>query len=292
LRAQDLTSGLLDKLYGDLLAGGQSAASVNLVHAMGSGAYKRALKRGEVSQNPLSRATPPSAQQAETASWTLAQAREFFAHDAVRDHPDVALFRLLWATGMRRGEAVALRWEDVDLVAGTVAVRRNATSVGGQVRVGAPKTERSRRTVKLGADSVAMLREHRARQDEHRLAMGAGWNDIDLVFPALDGTLMNPQTVSSRFTRLVERTGVPRISLHGLRHAAATLMLERGLPVHAVASRLGHDPAVLLRRYSHAVVDSQDAAAQLETLLDGEQPALRVVPGEDEQPDDAEALGQ
>jgi Phage integrase family len=85
--------------------------------------------------------------------------------------------------------------------------------------------------------------------------------------------------VSAAFSRLVARTGLPRVTLHSLRHQHGTLLLDQGEPIHDVAARLGHDPAVLLRRYAHHGRDSQDGAAGFESLLDGERPPLRAVPG-------------
>jgi integrase len=302
LRAQDLRASHLDSFYGDLLTGGRRRATgehgegllpgtVALVHKMLSGAFTRAAKCGDVASNPCRLASSPSAAPAETRSWTIDEARMFFTHDVVRAHPDVVLFRLLWATGLRRGEALALQWDDVDFDAGVIQVRRNAVTVDGTVTVGEPKTSRSKRRVKLGPDACEMLRGHRAAQREHRVTMGAGWRGGNLVFPAVDGRLRNPDGVSKAFRALVAKTDLPAISLHGLRHTAATLMLERGVPVHVAAARLGHDPSVLLRRYSHAVIDSQDAAAALEGLLDGEsRPALAVVPDEDEPTDESEPI--
>jgi integrase len=109
--------------------------------------------------------------------------------------------------------------------------------------------------------------------------MGAGWrgHDYDLVFPGVDGRPLNPSTASRRFARLVAKSGLPVVSLHSLRHAHGTLLLDQGQRIHDVAARLGHDPAVLLRVYAHHATASQDSAAALESLLDGDRPALRAL---------------
>jgi integrase len=295
IRAQELRASHLDTLYGSLLAGGRrqatgkrgkglSPATVRLVHSMLSGAFSRASKRGDVAANPCQRATPPASQTPETATWSIDQLREFLAHEAVRSDPDAPLWRTMAATGLRRGEALALGWDDVDLDAGVIHVRRNAVMVGSEVMLGPPKTTRSKRRVKIGPDSIQLLHDHLARQREQRVALGAGWHDHGLVFPGLDGRPRNPVNVSSVFRALVAKTGLPAVTLHALRHGHATLLLDQGERVHDVAARLGHDPAVLLRTYAHHGGDSQDSAAALEALLDGSQPPLRVVPdGEDAQ---------
>jgi integrase len=281
LRAQDLRGSHLDALYGDLLKKGLSPATVRLVHTTLSGPYRRAKKRRNVAENPCADADPPENETPETPSWSPAELRAFFAHDVVRDDPDFALFWTLASSGLRRGEGLGLAWDDVDLDAGIINVRRNAVLVAGEVVIQSPKTKRSRRKVRVGPDTVQVLRDHLTRQREHRLAMGSGWHDDDnLVFPAVDGRPRNPVAVSGAFHRLVERTGLPPITLHGLRHSHTSLLLDAGEKIHDVAARLGDDPAILLRVYAHHGRDSQDRAAALESLLGGDRPALRAV-GED-----------
>ena len=162
-------------------------------------------------------------------------------------------------------------------------MNRNVTAVRGVVRLGEPKTKRSRRRVKLGASTVDVLRTHRdaqAAQAAHAARMGAGWHDEGLVFPTVDGRPRNPVSLSLAFAALVGRTGLPRVTLHALRHAHGTLLLDQGVPVHTVAARLGHDPAMLLRVYAHTDDSSQGHAAGLDVLLDGARPPLVALDGE------------
>jgi integrase len=304
IRAQELRPSQLDALYGDLLndarhyarsrrGPGLARGTVATVHAMLSGVFSRAAKRGDLALNPCQRASAPSARAAETPVLSLEQTQEFFAHEAVRADLLYPMLKLMAATGLRRGEACGLMRDDVDLDAGVIFVRHNAVPVGSEVVIGSPKTRRSRRRVTLGADSVELLRGHLAAQREHRLMMGAGWRDHGLVFPALDGRPHNPGTVSSRFKSLVRAAGLPEeVSLHSLRHAHGTLCLEQGMPIHVVAQRLGHNPSVLLNVYAHAGDESQDVAAGLEGLLDGERPPLRAVPDAGDEPDEPEALAE
>jgi integrase len=278
VRAQDLRADHLDRLFGDMRKKGLASSTVRQTANMLSGVFKRAVKRGDLAENPCKRATPPASEVEETASWSLAELRTFLAHDDVRSDPDYALWQLLAATGLRRGEALALTRDDVDLDAAAVHVRRNAIIVDGHVVIGEPKTRRSRRRVKIGPDTVQALRDHLAAQRKHRLVMGTGWHEHGLVFPAVDGRPFNPSTVSRRFCRLVATTGLPPVSLHALRHGHATLLLDQGERIHDVAARLGHDPTVLLRTYAHHGSESQDSAAALESLLGGSRPTLRAVP--------------
>jgi integrase len=292
LRAQDVDARRLNALYTDLLTNGRreaterrgeglAPATVRLVHSLLSGCFARAVKAGSLAQNPCSRATPPGASTAETPTWSLDELRAFLAHPEVQRHPDALLWRLAAATGMRRGELLALAWDAIDFDASAIDVRANAVLVDGEVVIQAPKTPRSRRVVKIGPETVQMLRAHRSAQDHHRRTMGSGWTDRNLVFPRVDGTLRNPIHVSHSFRKLVAKTGLPPVTLHALRHGHASLLLDRGEKIHDVAQRLGHDAAILMRRYAHAGADSQDRAAALESVLDeAPRPALRVVGGD------------
>jgi integrase len=278
VRAQDLRPGDLDRLYGDLLDRGLAPTSVHHVHTMMSGAFRRACKRQELATNPCTLSSPPSPEIPEKKTWSLGETQRFFSRDVVRADPLFPMLKLMAATGIRRGEALALSWADIDLDTGMLSVNHSAALVDGEVVIGEPKTKRSKRRVTLGADSVQLLRDHLAAQREHRVRMGSGWHDQNLVFCGVDDRPRNPASVSMAFAALVAKTDdLPRVSLHALRHQHGTLCLDQGMPPHAVAARLGHSAATLMKIYAHTGDRSQDAAAALEGLLDKTRPDLRVV---------------
>lgn len=165
-------------------------------------------------------------------------------------------------TGARRGELLYLRWSALDLDAAEVTFGGSAAVVRGQRIEGSTKGGRSR-TVSLDRDTVAVLREHRRRQTEERLAAGSAWTDSGLVFTNRWGEPLYPDTVTALMTKLINRynqadpsptRALPHARLHDLRHLHATKLLLAGVPVHVVAARLGHaDPAVTLRVYSHVL---------------------------------------
>lgn len=221
---------------------------------------------GPLSRNPADAADPPRAGQKSDGvhAWDAKTLREFL--DASRESEDRlhGLWVLLATTGMRRGEALGLRWADVDLDAGRVRVVQTIVQTGRVVSVGEPKTARGRRSVSLDPGTVAALREHRHRMLQERLLVGADFNDLGLVFHRPDGTWLRPDAVSDGFLRRVRRCGLPRLRLHGLRHTWATLALERGIHPRVVQERLGHSTiAITLGIYSHVSPTLHDEAAQL-----------------------------
>ncbi len=155
-------------------------------------------------------------------------------------------------TAMRLGEFLALRWEDVDLDRGAVAVRCTVTrDEDGRSMVGVPKGGRNGRVL-LAAPAISALRWERARQAERRLKLGVGWSDQGLVFDRGDGIMLTHQVFEERFKRRVARVGIPQIRVRDLRHSTATLLLEMGVHPKIVSELLGHASiAVIMDRYSH-----------------------------------------
>jgi integrase len=175
-----------------------------------------------------------------------------------------ALWVVLATTGMRRGEALGLRWSDLALDAGRARVVQTIVQTRSVVSVGEPKTARGRRSLALDAGTILVLREHRRRMLEERLLVGPDFVDHGLVFHEPDGTCHRPDAISARFLRRVAEYGLPRLTLHGLRHTWATLALERGIHPRVVQERLGHSTiAITLGIYSHVSPTLHDEAAQL-----------------------------
>jgi integrase len=194
---------------------------------------------------------------------------------AVRDHRDYSALRLLAMTGMRRGEALGLRWSDVDLDAGTVSIRQTLIAPGYKLALSTPKTMKGRRLVALDAVTVDELRAHRKALLEDRLAFGPSYPVSletfgDLVFREADGQPVNPAAFGKRFERTVASLGVPRIPLHGLRHTWATLALSQNVHPKVVSERLGHSTiSITLDTYSDVLPGLQEEAAATVAALVG-----------------------
>jgi integrase len=180
-----------------------------------------------------------------------------------------AAFILLATTGMRRGEALGLRWGDLYLTKGQAAVRQTIIAVRHEVQIGRPKTTKSRRTVEVDPETVAALREHRKRQAAERLQMGSGWTDHDLVF--CDGSPLHPERFSRTFGDRSRQLGLTPTRLHDLRHTWATLALEEGVHPKVVQERLGHLTILItLDTYSRVREGvHSDAAAKVAGIIFG-----------------------
>jgi integrase len=262
--------------------GGLSARTVRYVYTILRSALGDAVKQGRLSVNPTDRSTPPSPSEArppEMQAWTAPELGRFLRW-ADAQNLDLAMgWRLLAATGMRRGEALALRWRDVDLNAGRLAVRRSvgvvkAKGAGERLVEGPTKTGRSR-VVDLDAGTIAALRSYRAARGGLALDLV---RDSALVLSNLDGTHRHPERFSRRFAGQVAQARkalgedlLPVIRLHDLRHTHATLLLADGVPVKVVSERLGHASATItLTVYQHVHPGmGREAADRFAALLEG-----------------------
>ena len=149
-----------------------------------------------------------------------------------------ALYRLAIASGLRQGELLGLRWQDVDLETRTLSVRHILQQ--GTRTLAEPKTDRSRRTIALDAVPTEALRKHRVRQVEERMAAGQRWQDGGFIFATAIGTPMHRRNLVRAFHAALDPAGIPRQPFHQLRHACATLLLESGEELANISKLLGH----------------------------------------------------
>jgi integrase len=263
----------LTSLYAMLLdRGGRDGASLkpstaiqthNILHK----SFEDAVAMKVLAENPATGARVPKVDRndgdpdCERQIWDAAQLRAFLAHTAGDRFGD--LWLVLAFTGLRRGEALGLRWTDVDLdvAAPLLRVRRSLSVVGGQARLKEPKTARSR-PLHLDDPTVATLRRRldlqAAQMREHGPVHDNRWG---LVFTDHYGRHLSPELVSQEFRRTVVKAPVPTIRLHDLRHVHATLLLQAGVPVKVVSERLGHHNVfVTMTTYAH-VLPAMDAEA-------------------------------
>jgi integrase len=277
LQLQQLTATDVDLMTARVLGGEDrgtrrllSPTTVRRILATLNSAMSYAVRKRKLDRNPVAAADRPRAARTEMKTWTADELGGFL--DGAREHRLGPLFTVLATTGLRRGEALGLRWSDVDLDEGRLAVRQTLLAVNNHVEFGGPKTHRSRRTVDLDAGTVAVLKAHRKAQLEERAEAGLGRPRADgLIFTDEQGDPLHPNVVSRTFGKLVREAQLPVIRLHDLRHTHATLSLQAGVHVKIVSERLGHSSVVItLDTYSHAIPGLQrDAAERVAALIPG-----------------------
>jgi integrase len=259
VKLKNLTSLHVQSFYGSKLESGLSKRTVEYIHTVLHAALKQAVRWELVPRNVTDSVVPPRPEKEERPTFNLEQARLFLG--AARGNRFEALYVLVIQTGMRRGELLGLRWDDVDLEKGLLHVRQALAPDGKSFSL--PKTSKGRRTIRLTPEAVEALRKHRIAQNEDRLRQGGCWRDHGLVFCSTVGTPMNPDHFVKRsYKPLLERAKLPQIPFHCLRHTFATLMMPNAHP-KVVQEMLGHSRvSTTLDIYSHASQDMQDEAVR------------------------------
>jgi integrase len=241
-------------------------------------ALGQAVRDGLIARNVVKLVDLPRVQRFEGKTLSPEQARLLL--DAAQGERLEALYIAALALGLRMGEALGLRWQDVDLDRRTLTVNRilerigrgrrgNKLLPGSKLLLVEPKTDRSRRTVNLPDAAVRALKAHRVRQLQERLAAGSAWHDQGLVFPTTKGTPCEPRDLHVRFKRLLVKAGLPDIRFHDLRHSAASLMLAQGIPLRSIQDILGHGSiAMTANLYAHVGEQlKREAADAMDAIL-------------------------
>ncbi len=261
IKLQRLTTQQVQSFYMKKLKEGFSSERVRTIHAVLHKALSHAKRIRLVGSNVCDdvEELPRQAQQ-EMQPLTPEQAQVLL--QKVREHRLEALLTLALTTGMRKGEILALRWQDIDLQKGDLQIRRTVNYRGrGRFIEGDPKTEKSKRKIVLPQFVVETFKRHRMTQLEMRLQAGAAWVDNDLVFSNKRGGFIVPMTLSNHFFQLLEEAGLPHIRFHDLRHSAATLLLSLGVPAKVVQEILGHSNfGTTMNNYSHVLPSMQQEA--------------------------------
>jgi integrase len=269
IRLKDLTPQHVQRLLNQKSESGLAPNSVRLIRATLRRALGYALKWGYVTRNVATLVDPPHIVQKPVQPLTAEQVRALL--EASRSERLGPLFHVAIATGLRQGELLALRWDDVDFVAGTVRVRHSLRIVAGEPVFDEPKTARSRRVVPLPASALAALREQKDRQAFERARPGDRWREYGLVFTTSIGTPLERMNVTHRLQAILKDAGLPRQRFHDLRHGCATLLLQQGASPRVVMETLGHSTiGVTMNTYAHVMPAVQrEAADQLDRLLTG-----------------------
>jgi integrase len=261
MNLRSLTPTHVRTLLANKAADGLGRRSVQIIHSTLRTMLSDAMREELIERNVATVVRPPSAQQVEVQPWSTVEASRFLAASA--DHRLHALFAVGVALGLRKGELLALRWDDVDLEGGVVHVRQNVQRLPEIGLVfGPPKSNKSRRTIPLPAASAKVLRTHRANQAAEALALGPAWGESGLVFTSAVGTVIEPRNLNRFFDELIAKAGVRRIRFHDLRHTCASLLLAQHVPARIVMEILGHSQlAMTTDLYSHVMPTALREAA-------------------------------
>lgn len=250
--------------------GGLAPRTVRHLHVVMHEALAFAVKHQIIIRNVADAVEAPRFGRKEMVTWTPEDIRTFLAMADGDTYSPIWL--LMVTTGLRRGEALGVRWRDIDLARGTLTVMQSVIDVGGHVHISEPKTRAGRRTVKLSPLCVAALTAYRDRQPRRLLTQP----HHDLIFTTGDGKPVQPRVLSRAFDVLQEKAKVPRIRLHDLRHTHATLLFNDGKNIKMISQRLGHsDVGITLAVYTHLADNAQDEAADsIDGLIFGARSAM------------------
>ena len=258
-----LTSLDLQKLYKMLLAEGRidrieakhqpkglSAKTVRNINQIISSALNLAKEQKLISSNPAEACALPKVEHREMKTLPVEQLTSF-----LREAKETGVYEMYYielATGLRRGELLGLKWDDIDMANGTIRVQRQVARIDGEIVEAPLKTKNSYRTVSIGDDAIEVLKEQRKKVGR----------EIEYVFPSPNGGPISPDSVLNMLHRVLERAGLPKIRFHDLRHTFATLALQNGVDIKTVSGMLGHFSAgFTLDTYAHVTTSAQKEAA-------------------------------
>ena len=244
-----LTEGRIPRIESEKQPRGLSAKTVRNINQVISSAMDMAVRHKLILSNPTEGCELPKVEHREMKTLPAEQLGAF-----LREAKESGVYELYYmdlATGLRRGELLGLKWEDIDLQNGIIHVRRQVARVDGEVKELPLKTKNSYRNISISQDAVAMLTEMEA----HRSS--------DYVFPSSTGGPISPDSVNNMLHRVLKRAGLPSIRFHDLRHTFATLALQNGVDIKTVSGMLGYFSAgFTLDTYAHVTTSAQKEAAR------------------------------
>src|SRR6266487_654343 len=261
IAVQKLRAEKIQAYYAQKLKEGLSPRSIAVIHAVLHSALQNAVKWGLVSRNVSKLVTRPRFERYESQTLTGEQAMKLL--EVAKGSRIEALLLVALTTGMRKGELLALRWDDLDLEKGVLYVQRTVSRIPGRGYLESePKTKSSRRRIELPAVATEVLNEYCVNQEKVRIKAGEKWNERGIVFTNKYGGFLRPDTVLDTFHLLLKDAGLPTMRFHDLRHSAATILFVAGVNPKVIQELLGHSKiSITLEVYSHVLPSMQQEAA-------------------------------
>jgi integrase len=259
------------RFFNQRLEKGDSVRKVQVMRTVLSAALTRAVREELISRNVARLVELPEWRPGTVRPWTADEARRFLA--ACKPDPLYVAFVLLLLYGLRRGEVLGLRWQDIDFEAGTIRVEQQLQQVGGQMHLGPVKTQAGRRKLPLLKVAREALEAQAKTRARYRAEMGSAWPQTDLIFTTRTGRPVGPRNFVRSFRRICEANDIRLIKLHHVRHTVASLLKVLGVPARDAQVILGHSRlAVTLEIYTHTDDQAQlDALTRLQDLFDDDE---------------------
>jgi integrase len=263
-----LTPMHVQQLINRKIADGMKPKSVRYIRGTLRAALNHGMRWGLVSRNVAALVSNPRVEQYEINPLTPIEARTFL--QSLEGNRLKALYSVALTMGLRQGEALGLRWQDIDLELGYLRVSKQLQRIDGRLQLVEPKTNRSRRSLAMPATIVRALQAHREGQAAEKKLAGKDWEDSGLVFTGPEGRPLDGSAISKQFHRLLTDAGLPKRRFHDLRHSCATLLLVQGVSPRVVMDVLGHSQIGLtMNTYAHVIPElRREAADRMDQLLD------------------------
>lgn len=258
---QKLTGTEIQHMYTQLSKTGLSPRSIRYVHTTLREVLQYAYKTRVISLNPADFVSAPKQGKYKAEVYNTDEVAKLLSCAKGTDMEIPLMIDL--ETGLRRGELLALKWSDINWEECILTVKRNLVCINGEYNFGETKTKSGNRKLLLSESLIEKLRQHRVRQTEIRLQLGATYQNNDLICCRDDGSPYHTGSFSHKFANFLKKHGLKHIRLHDIRHTNATLMLENGIPAKIASERLGHSGiAITLDTYSHVSPKMQKDAVE------------------------------
>ena len=287
VRLRDITPYMIDRLVHDLLRSGGlkahrplSPGTVKVIRAALSTVFSVAVKKGILRKNPVEGSTPPREEPKERTFLTDESSRELLEKlDTVKNEQIRHAIRLLLYTGLRRGELLALHWEDVNLQNGTLTVRYTLFCQKGITMLTSPKSRASCRIIPIPETVCRDLQEQRSYVERLKEAAGNRWSETGTVFVNHLGGYMNGEFLNNSFKKFLTENGFPKMHIHDLRHANASILINRGVPMKIVSEHLGHMSEKTTEEfYTHVFRRSRQVTADVIGQALGQEESMQEEP--------------
>ena len=265
IRLRELTSRQIQRFYNSKVTDGLGLRTIQKTHTVIHASLNSARKFGMIPFNPDDATSPPKPKSMKILNQK--QIKQLLLVSRKMNDRNYPLYYLAIVTGMREGELLALKWENVDLENGILNVKFNLKRIpGGGLKIDKPKTASSVRSIKLGEDTIQVLKSQKELLE--RETVNDFWVDEGFIFPSSVGTALDPSNLLKQFRELLKQADLPKIRFHDLRHTAASLMLNNGVDVLVASQRLGHaHPSITLDVYGHLMPSMQKEAANIIDVL-------------------------